>query len=125
MSSLKYRLFRLENIPYALGVIVVIILFSLLYNILTKQKEIVIANIELQKQLVELDITANSLRDDILNIREQKKEVQKQVVKKETKIQQNESKKISLNRKPYTDDESMRIITAFLKQRNVPSTYSK
>lgn len=125
MSSVKHRLFRLENIPYALGVIVVIILFSLLYNILTKQKEIVIANIELQKQLIELDITANSLRDDILNIREQKKEVQKQVVKKETKIQQNESKKISLNRKPYTDDESMRIITAFLKQRNVPSSYSK
>ena len=125
MSSTRYRLFRLENIPYALGVIVVIILFSLLYNILTKQKEIVIANIELQKQLTELDITANSLRDDILNIREQKKEVQKQVVKKETKIQQNESKKISLNRKPYTDDESMRIITAFLKQRNIPSTYSK
>jgi lipid II:glycine glycyltransferase (peptidoglycan interpeptide bridge formation enzyme) len=125
MSSTRYRLFRLENIPYALGVIVVIILFSLLYNILTKQKEIVIANIELQKQLTELDITANSLRDDIQNIREQKKEVQKQVVKKETKIQQNESKKISLNRKPYTDDESMRIITAFLKQRNIPSTYSK
>lgn len=114
-----------ERIVYIVGGIIVVLLFVILIKILTNQNKIALVNTELQKQLTELETTANFLKSDIQLIREKKEVVKESITKKETKIQNNASKKIVIDNKPYTNDESMRIITNFFKQRNIPSSYSR
>jgi len=105
---------------YALFAVIVVSLILLF----TKNQKVVNTNNELQEKIQVLDNTVFSLKKDIVTIREEKGVVKNKIASTKSKIQVNENKKISIINKPYTDVESIRIITEHFKKNNIPTTYS-
>jgi len=109
-----------DKIIYGLFVVILIGIVFLF----TRNQKIVDTNSELQEKLQALDNTVFSLRKDITEIRQEKEATKKNVVNTKEKIKLNENKKISIINKPYTDTESIRILTEYFKKNNIPLTYS-